>query len=244
MTYGIIADIHSNLQALEGVLSVLQRRGVEGYLCLGDVVGYGPRPNECCELVRELDAPGVLGNHDEAVLNPGTENWFNAYAAAAVLWTRALLTEENADFLRSLDEQKVIGDLTLVHGALDDPWGYITAPYEATTTFELMSTPVCLVGHSHYAEWYELNANSTRARHVTATGDRTLTLADGVRYIVNPGSVGQPRDRDSRASCAIYDEEARTIEIIRTPYNIKACQQDMLEKGLPPALAYRLMFGA
>ncbi|MFQ5810960.1 MAG: metallophosphoesterase family protein, partial [Armatimonadota bacterium] len=240
---GIISDIHSNLLALEAVLAALREREVDAHLCLGDIVGYGPNPNECCELVRELDGPCILGNHDEAVLKPGTEDWFNAYAAAAVLWTRAVLTEENADLLRSLEEQQVIGDLTMVHGALEDPWGYITEPYEATTTFELMRTPVCLVGHSHFAEWYELDPDNPRPRHVPATNGRTLTLAEDMRYIVNPGSVGQPRDRDSRASCALYDEDARTIEIIRTPYDIKACQQEMLEKGLPPALAYRLMFG-
>jgi len=243
VTYGIISDIHSNLPAFEVVLELLRDRKVDGYICLGDVVGYGPHPNECCELVRELDSACILGNHDEAVLKPGTEDWFNAYAAAAVLWTRAVLTDENADFLRSLDAQQVLGDLTLAHGALDDPWGYITEPYEATTTFELMSTPVCLVGHSHCAEWYELDPDNPEPQRVSAANGGTLTLADDMRYIVNPGSVGQPRDRDSRASCAIYDDDARTIEIIRSPYDIKACQREMLDKGLPPALAYRLMFG-
>ena len=243
MKYGIISDIHSNLPALEVALGVLADRSVDAYICLGDLVGYGPHPNECCDRVRELEAICILGNHDEAVLKPGTEDWFNPYAAAAVLWTRAVLSTQNGDFLRSLAEQKVIRDITIVHGALDDPWGYITEPYEATTTFELMTTPVCLVGHSHFAEWYELDPEKPDPRHVPATDGRTLTLAEDLRYIVNPGSVGQPRDRDSRSSCAVYDRDARTIEIIRTPYDIKACQRDMLDYGLPPALAYRLTFG-
>ncbi len=243
MIFGILSDIHSNLTALDAVLDKLRERNVGAYICLGDIVGYGPRPNQCCQRIRDLDATCIIGNHDEAVLKPGTEDWFNAYAAAAVLWTRAVLSEENTEFLRGLPEKQVIGEFTICHGSLEDPWGYITEAYEAASTFELMTTPVCFIGHSHCAEYYELDPDNPRPRRVQVTDAHTLTMAEGMQYIINPGSVGQPRDRNPRASCAAYDTEAGTVEIIRASYDIKLCQEEMLDHGLPPALAYRLMVG-
>ncbi len=244
MRYGIISDIHSNLEALEVVLEELKQRGAEQYICPGDIVGYGPRPNECCERVRSLEPVAVLGNHDMAAIETGTEDWFNAVARTAAIWTRQALTEENAAYLRGLPAVSIPDDLTVVHGALaPDLWDYICSPWDAVPTIEAMRTPVCLVGHTHYAEWYERMADAPAPSQVTATDGRTLSLRDGACYVVNPGSVGQPRDGDSRASCALYDDEARTIEIIRKPYNVAGCQEDMLAKGLPAPLAYRLAVG-
>jgi predicted phosphodiesterase len=241
--YGILSDIHSNLFALEVVLKELRRHSPDAYLCVGDTVGYGSRPNECCALVRELAAQAVVGNHDVAAFRNGTENWFNAQARAAALWTRGELEPQHIEYLRGLPEGVRTEQFTMVHGSLHDRWGYISSVWEAQETFALLESPVCLIGHTHYAEWYELAAGATLAVQHVATGGGICTTVPGTRYVVNPGSVGQPRDSDSRASCAIWDTEAGTIQIIRKPYNVAAAQQDMLEKGLPPPLAKRLEYG-
>ncbi|MFQ6132634.1 MAG: metallophosphoesterase family protein [Armatimonadota bacterium] len=244
MRYGIISDVHSNLVALKAVLGELEGRDIDKFVCPGDTVGYGPRPNECVRLVRELEPVSVVGNHDVAALDTAADEWFNAMARAAVVWTRQELSEGNSEYLRGLQPVAVFDDVTLVHGALaPDLWDYISSPWEAQPTFEAMKTQLCFVGHSHFAEWYELRPGAAVPLQVGATSGRTLTFTNGVRYIVNPGSVGQPRDGDPRAACAVYDTDQGTVEVLRVPYDIAECQRDMLEKGLPSPLAQRLGLG-
>lgn len=244
MRYGIVSDVHSNLVALRAVLGELEGQRIDRFVCPGDIVGYGPRPNECVELVRELEPVAVIGNHDVAALESGADEWFNAMARAAAVWTRQELTAANSEYLRSLQPVEVFDEVTLVHGALaPDLWDYISSPWEAQPTFEAMKTQLCFIGHSHYAEWYELSPGAAVPMQVSATSGRTLRLSDGVRYIVNAGSVGQPRDGDPRAAVAVCDSGQGTIEVLRVPYDVRECQKDMLGKGLPAPLAQRLTLG-
>lgn len=244
MRYGIISDVHSNLVALRAVLAELRGRSLDKFVCPGDIVGYGPRPNECVELVRELEPVAVIGNHDVAAIESGTEDWFNAVARAAAIWTRQELSAANREYLRSLQPVLIFDEVTMVHGALaPDLWDYISSPWEARPTFEAMKTQLCFIGHSHYAEWYELGPGAVVPMQVGATSGHQLQFAEGVRYIVNAGSVGQPRDGDPRAACAVYDTDEGTIEVFRVPYDIAECQEDMLAKGLPVPLAQRLALG-
>ena len=243
MRYGIIADIHGNLPALEEVLRVLAEADVDTYLCLGDIVGYGARPNECCELMRKLEAVCIRGNHEEAVLRVGLEDWFNPDARACLIWTREQLTEANREFLASLPVSREVSDLTLCHGSLLDPNWYITSPEEALPSLAAMSGALAFFGHTHYAEWFVQTSPGQRPRQHHHPEGGVCRLAADHKYLVNPGAVGQPRDRNPEAAFAVYDEEAGRIELQRMPYDITAAQEQMDVAGLPPAMALRLSLG-
>jgi len=244
MRYGILSDIHGNLPALEAVLAALRSEGVDQYLCLGDIVGYGPFPNECCEVIRELNCIVVRGNHDEAATTPGKEVWFTWAARTCILWTREVLTEENKSFLSSLEPVKKLDDIVLCHGSVPDPDFYTTTPLEAMLTFRVLDRPICLFGHTHYAGWFEYDPASRElpAQYSAPNGAR-LTLREGLLYMLNPGGAGQPRDGNSCAAYAILDTDEKYFEIKRTPYNIAETQQAIIEAGLPEAMAARLDYG-
>jgi len=242
MVYGIISDIHSNLEALEKVLE--QLCGVEAYLCLGDLVGYGPNPNECTQLISQLSpCTCVVGNHDLAAIGKYDIGWFNWHAREAILWTRQQLTPETKGFLTALPEVLVQDPLTLVHGSLPDPMEYITSPWETRLTFAKMTTPICLIGHTHVAEYYVQREGESNCQQVPLTNGGEITLEEGLRYIVNCGAVGQPRDGNPQASFGIYDTEAKTITIKRVEYPIEVVQKKMTEVGLPQFEIMRLALG-
>lgn len=250
MVYGIISDLHSNLEALEKVLEQLS--GVEAYLCLGDLVGYGPNPNECTQLISQLSPPVVsvaepctcvVGNHDLAAVGKYDIGWFNWHAKEAILWTQQQLTPEAKDFLVGLPEVLVQSDLTLVHGSLPDPMEYITSPWEARIAFAEMKTPLCLIGHTHVAEYYTQQEGESNCQQMPLTDGGEITLEKGLRYIVNCGAVGQPRDGNPQASFGVYDTEAQTIAIKRVDYPIEVAQKKMADAGLPEIESMRLAFG-
>jgi len=241
--YAVLSDVHANLPALETVLSRLSRERIDRFLCLGDTVGYGASPNECCEAIRELDPVIVRGNHDEAAVTVGAEQWFTPAARACILWTREQLTEENREFLQGLEPFAQVAGAQLCHGSLFDPDYYTTTPQEALLSLERMSEPLCFFGHTHYAEWFVESATGDLPVQIAMTGGGLLSPEAGRRYLINPGGLGQPRDGNSQTSYAIWDTDAGTIAIHRAPYNISAAQARMRDAGLPWSMSERLLLG-
>jgi diadenosine tetraphosphatase ApaH/serine/threonine PP2A family protein phosphatase len=237
----VISDIHANLPALD---AVLQDAGlVDAVWCLGDLVGYGPYPNECVERVRNLPKLiCLLGNHDAAALGQIDVEAFNQEAKLSVIWMKTELNEASLAFLNRLPERVVIGDVTLAHGSPRNPvWEYILDTRTATINFRFFSTPFCFIGHTHLPTVYSIT-NSHDVAVVTMPGtDHVLELSG--RTILNPGSVGQPRDHDPRASYAIYETELERWEYHRVEYDIPSVQKRIMEVGLPPRHALRLAEG-
>lgn len=242
MRYLILADIHSNLEALQAVLEDANNYGGFGHVwCLGDVVGYGPDPSACIKLLRQLDPLCVCGNHDLAAVGRIDVADFNSAAARANKWTAGQLDDEDREFLLMLPEKILQGDFTLVHGSPRQPaWEYIYYGFTAADNFDCFDTKYCLVGHTHIPFIFEEEdgiANEGYMRHgeILSLGDRKL--------IINPGGVGQPRDHDPRASYAIYDSDENCIYLYRVSYDIDVTQDKMERAELPSFLISRLSSG-
>jgi predicted phosphodiesterase len=243
MRYLIISDVHSNLAAFEAVLA--DAGSFDKIWCLGDMVGYGPDPNECVERLRDLPHICVAGNHDWATLGKLDIEDFNPDAQKACLWTRKQLSPSNLEYLEALPESFIEGSFTVVHGSPRHPiWEYILYPSTARANFEHFDTRFCFVGHTHVPIIYRHHPkNPNQACDVLIPSfDDTLVLGEE-RLIINPGSVGQPRDGDPRASYAILDPDELTLEYRRIPYPIGITQAKMVERGLPVRLIIRLGYG-
>ncbi|MDP2662244.1 MAG: metallophosphoesterase family protein [Dehalococcoidia bacterium] len=243
MRYAILSDIHSNLVAFQAVLEHLETVGpFDQIWCLGDVVGYGPAPNECIELLRSFGHVCIAGNHDWAAVDKLDISTFNPEAADAALWTSRELLPHNQAYLQSLPSTLVRGDFTMAHGSPRDPiWEYVLSTGSATMAFESFAGPYCLIGHSHIPLLFQLNQGGTVSRQRFAP-DRPTRL-DGGRWLLNPGSVGQPRDGDPRASYVLYDAGSGECRHFRIAYDIPATQAEMRRLHLPPPLADRLSYG-
>lgn len=238
MKYAVISDIHANLEAFVSVLAEIDRTAVGEIVCLGDIVGYGADPNACVEIVRERGIASIMGNHDAAACGVYEPFHFNPAAREAVLWTRKELSDENRDFLRNLPESEIIDNFLIVHGAISDPDKYIMSAYDAEPELTLLrSRDVCFFGHTHVGVCYALENKNVRE----ITGSE-IELENGVKYLINPGSVGQPRDGDPRASFLIYDNEGRA-EYRRPGYDVEKAQEKIINKGLNRILAERLSYG-
>jgi diadenosine tetraphosphatase ApaH/serine/threonine PP2A family protein phosphatase len=239
MRIAIFGDIHSNLEALQSVIADAQIQGCTHYICLGDLVGYSADPAPCIELVRSLDCPVIKGNHDEQAAMAGSLDGFTDLAASAMAWTREQISEPDKEWLRSLRLQRVIRDFTVVHATLDTPhkWGYIVTPGDAAASFTYQHTPVCFFGHTH--EPFLFSTGIVVKKKVY---DK-LTLKPGVQYLINAGSVGQPRDGDWRAAYVIYQPDTLEVELRRIPYDIETTQRKIIEADLPAELAERLALG-
>ncbi len=239
MKFAIFGDIHANLEALQTVLWDAQEQGCSNFVCLGDIVGYAANPSECLEIVRGLGCPVVRGNHDEGAASLSNLEELNPLAQTALLWTRAQLTEEQRDWLRELKLVRQVRDFTVVHSTLDSPgaWGYVTNRFDAMASFSYQFTQVCFYGHTHVPRIFE------KDDAVRAARGNDVQIQRGVKYFVNVGSVGQPRDGDWRASYAIYDVTAQTISIRRVEYDIQTTQDKIRAAGLPTLLADRLSLG-
>jgi len=240
MRVAVISDVHANYQALEAVLKEIDAASVDAVWCLGDTVGYGPRPNECCDVVKEQADHSLVGNHDLVVLGELTVSGFNDEAAAAAIWTAKVLTPESRAFLASLKPYGEVEGVDLFHASARDPvWEYVLTEEAAHATLELSDAPLVLVGHSHIA--LAIRADDGSVSGGPAPAGRTVTL-DG-RWLLNPGSVGQPRDGDPRAAWLLLDFEVRFAEFRRVPYPIERTQAEMRERRLPRILAARLERG-
>lgn len=243
MRVAILSDIHSNIVAFEAVLADVRARGnVDAVWSLGDLIGYGPRPNECLDLLRSVDHVSVVGNHDLGAIGRTSLDVFNPDAATCCRWNGEQLTATHRSYLEDLQSTAVQEDFTLVHASLRDPvWEYLVHEEAAAASFNLLGTKYLLVGHSHLPLTFDSeDGHSIEKRRLSE--DETVKLGNR-RLILNPGSVGQPRDGDPRAAYALYDGEARTVSLHRVEYDVLSVQQDMLAFGLPPRMAERLAHG-
>jgi diadenosine tetraphosphatase ApaH/serine/threonine PP2A family protein phosphatase len=240
MRVAVISDVHANRHALDAVLAAVDSAGVDAIWCLGDTVGYGPQPNECCELVRSRADVCLVGNHDLVALGELSVGDFNDEAAAAAVWTNEHLADENASFLRGLEPSARVDGAELYHASARDPvWEYVLTEEAARATLELTEAPLVFVGHSHVA--LALTAEAERVAGGVAAGGSEVQLEG--RWLLNPGSVGQPRDGDARAAWLLVDLERRFATFERVPYPIAETQAEMRAAGLPALLAARLAHG-
>lgn len=243
MRYGILGDIHSNLSALNAVLACFERERVDRVLSVGDVVGYGAAPRECIALLRELGASAVLGNHDAAVVDKLDDVYFNNYARAAVAWTKKVLSKEDVEWLSGNPLTIHSEHCSVSHGTLYRPelFDYIQSPTDADPSLDIMTLPVCFVGHSHVpVSLLRLRDDPTRTAY---TVEYEIDVEEAFRALINVGSVGQPRDEDNKAAYAIYDTDLGKVWIQRVDYDIEREARRIRDAGLPSMLADRLYLG-
>ena len=252
----VLSDIHANLEALSAVLDAALEHGFEELWNLGDLVGYGGSPNQVIERIRPLETHVVRGNHDRVCCGLTSPNAFNPVARSAALWTRTELTEANLKWLREVPQGPVmptLAGITLSHGSPLDEDVYILNMRDAWAPLQQMETPITFFGHTHIQggfaqrghEWQEVRPqyNPAEASRDARASTWTLKLQPATRHLINPGSVGQPRDHDWRAAFALYDAEACEITFHRVPYDLVASQGRILMAGLPERLAARLREG-
>ncbi|HJS70556.1 MAG TPA: metallophosphoesterase family protein [Gaiellaceae bacterium] len=239
MRVAIVSDIHGNLHALEAVLEAIDRDAPDAIWCLGDLVGYGPRPNRCCAVVAERADFCLIGNHDLAVLGRLDLDDFQPDAALSARWTAAALEDEPRAYLESLEANGEREGVGLFHASPRDPvWEYVLTPEVAAASMAAASQELVLVGHSHVALHYRVSDGM-----LLLAGDGTHLGLTGDRWLLNPGSVGQPRDTDPRAAWMLLDLESRRASFHRVEYDLAKTQQEIRDRGLPEALAARLEFG-
>ena len=243
MRYAILGDIHANLTAFKAVLEDIEESGgFDEIWCLGDIVGYGPEPHACIEILQQYRHVCVAGNHDWASIGKIDTSNFNPDAARADEWTAQQLTTYDVNYLKNLPVKLTLGDFTLVHGSPRQPiWEYLLSTEGACDNFSYFDTNFCLVGHSHVPLIFRANENNTC--FVAKAPDVLRLEVENHRLIINPGSVGQPRDGDRRASYALYDSDAKSIYHNRVNYDISVTQKKMLDYKLPLPLVFRLNYG-
>jgi len=232
MKLAIISDIHSNLEALIALERYLSALDVDEIISLGDIVGYGADPNPCIDFIRANVAISVRGNHDAAVTDPSLINFFTQRAAVAARWTIGQLTPDNLRYLVSLPLIKEAYDCTFVHSSPSQPdeWEYLTHHLHVRSVFPFFSTPLCFIGHTHIPALF---------------GEETLvtSIERGKKYVINPGSIGQPRDGDPRSCFGILDTAEWTFTLTRVEYDVNAAATKIIRAGLPRVLAERLYYG-
>jgi predicted phosphodiesterase len=243
MRTAVIADIHANLEALQAVLGRIAELAVDEIVCLGDIVGYNANPNECVAIIRSEKIVSVLGNHDASASKGEEPNRFNTHARSAIFWTREHLTEENRLFLLNLPREKRAHDFILMHGSIHDTNRYLLSRQDAVDNFHALEglpgdVKLGFFGHTHIGTAFIDHQGS-----ISSDLSSELSLSSGKRYLINPGSVGQPRDGDPRASFLVYDGDDRTVWFFRVTYDIKTSQDRIVRAGLPPQLAWRLELG-
>jgi predicted phosphodiesterase len=241
MRVAVVSDIHANLHALEAVLAAIDADPVDELWCLGDLVGYGPKPNECCAIVQARATVCLCGNHDLAVRGTIDLVEFSGDAGTAAAWTRAVLADDARAFLDGLQPAGRASGVALFHGSARDPvWEYVLSDEAAITTFMLTEEPLVLVGHSHAA--LQISLRDAVLEGGLAPNGTELELADA-RWLLNPGSVGQPRDGDPHAAYLLLDLDTKRASFRRVAYNVELTQSEMREAGLPEALIERLTLG-
>ncbi|MBI4394583.1 MAG: metallophosphoesterase family protein [Candidatus Omnitrophica bacterium] len=255
MKYAVISDIHSNLEALERALSEIQKRKVDQIVCLGDVVGYGANPSECLKLVREVSEEVVMGNHDQAIEDIKLRDDFTDWAREAIEWTAGVLTIDEKKRIRDftpvvIDKKR---NVTLTHGSLYEPeaFHYLFSSSDAQPSFKVLETDFCFFGHTHIPSLFtaltptlsprgrgEGEGKSIVGRYLP---EGSYRLTRGERYLINPGSIGQPRDKNPKLGFAFFDSDELTLEIVRLDYDNKKAADKIRKAGLPAYLADRLL---
>jgi diadenosine tetraphosphatase ApaH/serine/threonine PP2A family protein phosphatase len=245
MRFGIFSDVHANLEALQAVLNEYQKIHIDRYVCLGDIVGYGANPNECCQIVRDLTDFVVLGNHDAACCGRMSPEWFNSAARAAVEGHQHMLDAAHVSWLAQLPYCIELNDMLLCHGSpyQQAEFHYILdeSDVEAIALHVPARPPLMFVGHTHRGTTFIFR--ETPVLHIWEDTRGTIRILPDNRYVFNVGSVGQPRDGDWRASYAIFDTEARTFELRRTDYDVDRASEKIERLGFPVALSERLFLG-
>jgi predicted phosphodiesterase len=241
----VVSDLHANEAALRAVMNRVRRKKFDSVICLGDFVGYGAEPNQILDTMRTVRGRKlyIRGNHDRVASGISDANGFNHAAKAAALWTRDHLSARNRRFLFDLptgpmDHKGVL----LCHGSPYDEDEYVFNVHHAAQVLGLYQSPIILYGHTHLPVIFSIDAENN-VRGFSIRGDATVKLEPGHRYLINPGSVGQPRDRNPHASFAMLDSEKRTVQFFRVEYDLQKTQTSILKAGLPPILAQRLSSG-
>lgn len=247
MRIGVLSDIHSNYEALVKCYQALKDKGCDSYVCLGDVVGYGARPGLCIDFIREHNISSIKGNHDFYTTQVERDWPVQPYARDALIWTQDNLDPEKIDWLRELPFEKSVEDISFVHASLEchdgDYWPYILNPKAAAFHFFFQKGDFAFFGHTHVPllfvqiEGQQPTVEFLSSRSFILDGKRKIKL------LLNPGSVGQPRDFDQRASTVVFDTESKKVEVLRVEYDIAKTQQEILDAGLPELLAHRLSSG-
>jgi diadenosine tetraphosphatase ApaH/serine/threonine PP2A family protein phosphatase len=250
MRYGIISDVHSNIEALSSILRKLEEQNIESYICLGDVVGYGASPNECCDVIKEVCDVTLLGNHDAAVAGRMDYSFYYEAARHALDWSASKLSADNMAWLRSLPYTARFGPTGFSHGSpLDaEAYEYIFALEQAEelTPYVEDLPDITFIGHSHLCKAFAIpegTAKRANPEEVLDVVAPTFTLRKGYRYVTSVGSVGQPRDYDNRACCVVYDSETRTVEYVRADYDIETSAQKIFDADLSLNFGRRLFLG-
>ena len=240
MKYAIISDIHSNWEALERAYEEIQKKGVDQIVCLGDVVGYGANPSECLALIHEISSEIIMGNHDRAIEDVRLRDEFTDWAREAIEWTAGILSHEEKKQIREFAPIVINRreNVTWTHGSAHEPdeFHYLFSETDARHSFRVLETNVCFFGHTHIPSLF--SAKSHEARYLTAG---IYQLVEGERYLINPGSIGQPRDRNPKLGFALFDSDRLTLEIVRLDYDNRNAAENIRKAGLPAYLAERLL---
>jgi len=240
MRYGIFSDVHSNIEAFTTAIEYYKKEKIDTYIFLGDIIGYAANPKETISLLRTLDPICIAGNHDWAAIDKLSADYFNEYAREAIVWTKTQLSKAENSYLRSFPLTYQEKNFFCVHGSLNNPenFNYIWGINEARENFELLTADILFMGHSHRTQIYYRNTKG-----VFFHPEGSISIKTGEKYIINVGSVGQPRDRDSRLSLCIYDSEENIVSIKRLVYNISLTAEKIIKAKLPQILASRLYVG-
>lgn len=240
MRFAIFGDIHANYEGLQAVLEDAKTQACTHHVCMGDIVGYNADPIACLETIRDLGCPVVKGNHDEqASFRKRGNDGFNPMAEEAIEWTRNQLSDAHKEWLRELRLHRQVRDFTIVHATLDTPhkWGYVLSDLDAMASFSYQSTTLCFIGHTHVPRVY-IRDHTVHSKELDI-----LTIQPGCKYLINVGSVGQPRDGDWRSAYCIYDTQSNEITLRRLEYDLATTQKKIMDAGLPRRLATRLALG-
>ncbi len=239
MKYGILGDIHANLEAFEAVLGEMDKAGVEKHISVGDLVGYGANPCEVIDRIKKMETLVVAGNHDYAAIDKINIDFFNAYARESAIWTRNALSDDDKNYIRSLKLIEEVEDFTVVHSTLYSPelFEYIQTSYDAHLSFDQQNTTVSFMGHSH------VPVNFFKRKNVSFNMENEVRLDNGTKCMINVGSIGQPRDENPDAVCVVYDSDEKVVSISRVRYDVDKASKKIIAAGLPEILAERLKYG-
>ncbi len=244
MRVAVVSDIHGNLPALEAVMSRIESEKADILLCCGDIIGYCAEPGACIDLIQSKATRCIRGNHEVALLDPRHADAFNEYAREAIYWTKGVLSNAQMDFIKSLSDSARWEDFVLAHGSLLDPDEYVFSEHQASASLEVMPCRIGCIGHTHYPEAYAMDTDGMVISNPDDVfGEGRFELQDGYRYLVNVGSVGQPRDGFNHASFCLFDLGESWAELIRVEYDIGRTADAIKEAGLPEILGQRLYQG-
>ncbi|MDR0646686.1 MAG: metallophosphatase family protein [Elusimicrobiota bacterium] len=246
MKYAVMADIHSNYEALSAALKKLRELNVDAYIFCGDLVGYGPDPELCARALGKLkNLIAVMGNHDKSLFEHSFFYWFSDFAIDSIKFANKNLSDKSLKFIKSFAEQYHGKDFALVHGSFLNPFrDYLLSSEQFLLNLDKWSGQVCFVGHSHIPFIMSRKDNLSPRINVFTGSDVTIKMTTGTRYIINPGSIGQPRDANNMASFGVFDERQRTFRLLRVPYDMETTQRKMAKKGLSDVLLNRLKAGS